>query len=109
MTFRVGVTRDLRTVDGEPCFGRRAFDVLEANADIEWEWLSEDPKEVTPEIAARYDGLHLNLPRVTSASLARSDCRLKVIARHGVGFDALVLTRQSPMATLRSPVSTSCE
>jgi len=67
VTFRVGVTRDLRTVDGEPCFGRRAFDVLAANADIKWEWLSEDPKEVTPEIAARYDGLHLNLPRVTAA------------------------------------------
>jgi D-3-phosphoglycerate dehydrogenase len=89
--FRVGVTRDLRSADGEPCFGRRAFDVLKANADIAWEWLSEDPKEVTPDIAARYDGLHLNLPRVTPASLARGDCRLKVVARHGVGFDTVDL------------------
>jgi D-3-phosphoglycerate dehydrogenase len=113
MTFFVGVTRDLRTVDGEPCFGRRAFDVLEANADIKWEWLSENPKEVTPEIAARYDGLHLNLPRVTSASLARSDCRLKVIARHGVGFDTVdidaatargIVVTNTPIA-VRRPVA----
>ena len=113
MTFRVGVTRDLRTVDAEPCFGRRAFDVLQANADIEWEWLSEDPKEVTPEIAARYDGLHLNLPRVSSASLARSDCRLKVIARHGVGFDTVdlhaatargIVVTNTPLA-VRRPVA----
>jgi D-3-phosphoglycerate dehydrogenase len=113
MTFRVGVTRDLRTVDGEPCFGRRAFDVLEANADIGWEWLSDDPKEVTPEIAARYDGLHLNLPRVTPASLARSDCRLKVIARHGVGFDTVdlhaatargIVVTNTPLA-VRRPVA----
>ena len=46
---------------------------------------------VTPDIAARYDGLHLNQPRVTSASLARSDCRLKVIARNGVGYDSVDL------------------
>jgi D-3-phosphoglycerate dehydrogenase len=113
MTFRVGVTRDLRTVDGEPCFGRRAFDVLKANADIKWEWLSEDPKEVTPDIAARYDGLHLNLPRVTPASLARSDCRLKVIARHGVGFDTVdldaatargIVVTNTPLA-VRRPVA----
>ncbi len=113
MTFRVGVTRDLRTVDGEPCFGRRAFDVLEANADIGWEWLSDDPKEVTPDIAARYDGLHLNLPRVTPASLARSDCRLKVIARHGVGFDTVdldaatargIVVTNTPLA-VRRPVA----
>ena len=113
MTFRVGVTRDLRSADAEPCFGRRAFDVLQANADIEWEWLSEDPKEVTPEIAARYDGLHLNLPRVSSASLARSDCRLKVIARHGVGFDTVdlhaatargIVVTNTPLA-VRRPVA----
>jgi D-3-phosphoglycerate dehydrogenase len=113
MTFRVGVTQDLRTVDAEPCFGRRAFDVLKANADIEWEWLAEDPKEATAEIAARYDGLHLNLPRVSSASLARSDCRLKVIARHGVGFDTVdlhaatargIVVTNTPLA-VRRPVA----
>ena len=43
--------------------------------------------EITPDIAARYDGLHLNTPTVTAASVAREDCRLRIIARNGVGFD----------------------
>ena len=101
--FRVGVTRDLRMADGEPCFGRPAFDVLAANADIAWEWLADDLKEVTPDIAARYDGLHLNLPRVSAQSLARGDCRLKVIARHGVGYDTVDL----PAATAKGIVVTN--
>src|SRR5258706_223803 len=91
MTFRIGVTRDLRLTNGEPCFGARAFDVLKANDDITWEWISETFDEVTPEIAARYDALHINLPRVTPASLAGDDCRLKIIARNGVGFDTVDL------------------
>jgi D-3-phosphoglycerate dehydrogenase len=89
MTFKVGITRDLLNARGEPCFNARALDVLEANRDIAWEWVKEDLCEVTPEIAQRYHGLHLNLPRVTPASVARADCRLKVIARNGVGYDTV--------------------
>ena len=92
MRFKIATTRDLRMADGGPAFGNRALAVLKANPDIEWEWVSEDLVEVTPDVAARYDGLHLNAPRVTPASLARPDCRLKVIARHGVGFDSVDLS-----------------
>lgn len=95
MAFKVGVTRDLMMADGQPCFGPRAFDVLKGNRDIAWEWLPEDVVEVTPDIAARYDGLHVNAPRVTSATLARSDCRLKIIARNGVGYDTVDLPAAS--------------
>ena len=92
MAFKVGVTRDLMTANGQPCFEERAFDVLHGNPEIAWEWLPEAIGEITPDIAARYDGLHLNTPRVTCASLARSDCRLKVIARNGVGYDTVDLS-----------------
>jgi phosphoglycerate dehydrogenase-like enzyme len=95
MPFKVGVTRDLMMADGEPCFGQRAFEVLRANPDIAWEWLSEDLTEVTPDVAARYDGLHVNAPRVSKATLARSDCRLKIIARNGVGYDTVDLAAAS--------------
>jgi phosphoglycerate dehydrogenase-like enzyme len=91
MTFKVGTTRDLMTADGQPCCGVRAFDVLKGNREIEWEWVPEDLDVMTPDIAARYDGLHLNAPRVTAATLARGDCRLKIIARNGVGFDTVDL------------------
>jgi phosphoglycerate dehydrogenase-like enzyme len=91
MTFKVGVTRDLMTDNGQPCFDPSVFEVLKGNPRIEWEWLESRIDVVTPDIAARYDGLHLNQPRVTSASLARGDCRLKVIARNGVGYDSVDL------------------
>ena len=47
MTFRVGVSRDLITASGDPCFNPAAFDELKANPEIEWEWLEECP-EITP-------------------------------------------------------------
>ena len=77
MTFRVGVTRDLITASGEPCFDPAAFDELAANPDIEWEWM-EDCAEITPDHCARYDAIHVNLPRVTAASVAREDRRVKI-------------------------------
>jgi phosphoglycerate dehydrogenase-like enzyme len=89
LTFKVGVTRDLLTASGGPCFAPSAFDVLAGNPDLEWEWVPEPLSEVTPEVAARYDGLHVNLPRVTRASVARADCRLRIVARNGVGFDSV--------------------
>ncbi len=91
MTFLVGVTRDLLRADGTPAFDARAFDELASNSDIRWEWIPEDVTEITPDIAARYDGLHVNLPRVTVATVARQDCRVKIIARNGVGFDSVDL------------------
>lgn len=91
MTFKVGITRDLLTAAGVPAFGDRALDELAANPAIAWEWLPEDVPEITPDIAARYDALHVNIPRVTAASVGRGDCRVKIIARNGVGYDSVAL------------------
>jgi D-3-phosphoglycerate dehydrogenase len=105
--FKVGVSRDLLTAAGVPCFDARAFGVLEANPGLSWEWLPEDLTEITPEVAARYDGLHVNLPKVTAASVGRSDCRLKIVARNGVGFDSVdvdALTRKGIVLT-NTPVA----
>lgn len=113
MAFKVGVTRDLKTSTGDPCFNPRAFAVLAGNPDISWEWIPEDLAEVTPEVAARYDALHVNLPRVTAASVARADCRVKIVARNGVGFDTVdvaalsargILVTNTPIA-VRRPVA----
>ena len=87
--LRVGITRDLLNPDGAPSFGRAALDVLEASPHVAWEWIPESPAEITPDIAARYDAIHLNGPRVTRAGIARADCRLKIVARHGVGYDSV--------------------
>ncbi|MFN3745401.1 MAG: 2-hydroxyacid dehydrogenase [Hyphomicrobiaceae bacterium] len=89
MTFKVGITRDLLDATGGPCFGARALDELSANPAIEWEWIPEALDVITPDVAARYDGLHVNLPRVTAESVGRADCRVKIIARNGVGYDSV--------------------
>ena len=46
-------------------------------------------REITADHAARYDALYVNLPRVPAAAVARADCRLRVVARHGVGYDSV--------------------
>lgn len=113
MTFRVASTRDLMTRTGHAAFEERAFDELTANPEIAWEWLPETVTEITPEIAARYDGLHLNAPRLTADSIARDDCRLKIVARNGVGFDSVdvaacaakgIVVTNTPLA-IRRPVA----
>lgn len=113
MAFRIATTRDLLKGDGTPAFAVGAFEELARNPDIDWEWLPEDVTEITPDIAARYDGLHVNMPMVTAASVAREDCRLKIVARNGVGFDTVdvaacaargVLVTNTPYA-IRRPVA----
>ncbi len=113
MTFMVGATRDLRLANGDACFGSAAFDVLRKNDTITWEWLPQEIDDVTPEIAARYDALHINLPRVTPKSVAGNDCRLKIVARNGVGFDTVdlaaatakgIVVTNTPLA-VRRPVA----
>lgn len=87
--FCLGISRDVLDGTGEPSFGRRALDVLAEHPALEWEYIPEDLAEVTPEVAARYDGLYLNTPKVTRASVGRGDCRVRIVARHGVGYDSV--------------------
>lgn len=110
--FRVGVTRDLLTATGEPCFNPAAFDELKANPAIEWEWL-EPCEAITADHAAAFDALHVNLPRVGADVVSRPDLRLKIVARNGVGYDTVdvpalaaqgVLTTNTPFA-IRRPVA----
>ncbi len=87
--FRLGISRDVLDAAGEPSFGRRALDVLAEHPALQWEYVPEHLAEVTPEVSARYDGLYVNTPKVTRASVGRGDCRVRIVARHGVGFDSV--------------------
>jgi D-3-phosphoglycerate dehydrogenase len=87
--FRVGLTRDILDSRGEPAFGRAALSILEGAPSIDWEYLPAVVPEVSPEHAARYDALYVNIARVPAAAVARPDCRLRVVARHGVGYDTV--------------------
>jgi phosphoglycerate dehydrogenase-like enzyme len=114
MTFRVGISRDLLNSAGEFSFGQQHLQVLDAARDIlRWEMLPPDLGEVTPEIARGFDALYINTPKFSSRSLG-PDRRLKIVARHGVGFDSVdvsaltqagVLLTNTPLA-VRRPVAT---
>jgi phosphoglycerate dehydrogenase-like enzyme len=112
--FRVGITRDILDSHGEPAFGHTALAVLDNAPNVEWEYLPEVVREFTPEHAARYDALYVNMARTPASAVARPDCRLRVIARHGVGYDSVdvpamtkagILVTNTPMAMPR-PVAT---
>ena len=113
MTFRLGITRDLLTSDGSPSFGLGPLELLKQEQHIAWEFIDETVTEITPDIMARYDGLHVNSPAVTTRSIARSDCRVRLVSRHGVGYDSVdvaalaakgILTTNTPIA-VRRPVA----
>lgn len=89
MNFRIGLTRDLIKADGNPSFGSGPLAILDKAPGVQWEVIPEAVDEISPEIAARYDGLYVNAPRVTRASVARADCRVRIVARHGVGYDSV--------------------
>ena len=113
--FRVGISRDVLDSRGEPSFGRAALKLLDDAPSLEWDYLPAGVREVTPDHAARYDALYVNMVRTPASAVAREDCRLRVVARHGVGYDSVdvpamtragVIVTNTPTAMPR-PVATT--
>jgi phosphoglycerate dehydrogenase-like enzyme len=113
MSFRVGVTSDILDAKGEPSFGPEPLKAL-AVPGLEWEWLPKGLREITAAQAAAYDALYVNSPRVPAAAVAGPELRLKLVSRHGVGYDSVdvpamssagVLVTNTPNAVPR-PVAT---
>ena len=111
--FKVGITGDLLDAKGEPVFGREPLAALQAPG-IECTWLPKDLREIGPAEAAAFDALYVNAPRVPAAAVAGSGVRVKLISRHGVGYDSVdvpamseagVLVSNTPNAVAR-PVAT---
>src|SRR5262245_55932752 len=113
--FRVGLVPDLLDAAGNPTFGADPLAILDDAQEIERVWLPERHKEIPAALALEYDALYLTQQRVTRASVARAaEGRLKVIARHGVGYDSVdvpamteggVIVTNTPFA-IRRPVAT---
>jgi len=101
-SFRVGLPRDILDSRGEPAFGRAALRILDDARDLEWEYLPTIVPAVDADHAARYDAIYVNTARVPEAAVARTDCRLRVVARHGVGYDTVdvpAMTRAGVLVT----------
>ena len=113
MVFKLGLSKDLLDASGNPSFGSGPMEILDKEAGIEYEFLPESVSEITPDIMASYDGLYVNSPQVTAHSVSRADCRVKIVARHGVGYDSVdvkaladkgIITTNTPVA-VRRPVA----
>lgn len=112
--IRVGLSPDLLTSAGTPTFGTGPLALLDDCPGIAWEVLAPPVAAIDADIAARYDALYVNTPTVGADSVARGDRRLKLVARHGVGYDTVdvtamtragVLVTNTP-AAVRRPVAT---
>ncbi len=113
MKFKLGIVRDVLNAAGEPSFGKPALEVLKRNPALAWEYTAAAVREITPDLAAQYDALYVNSSRVSAATVARGDCRLRIVARHGVGYDSVdvralsakgILLTNTPLA-VRRPVA----
>ncbi len=89
MRLKVGISGDLLNEDNIPCFGNDALIKLKERNDIDIVWMDKAIQEITEEMASKYDAILLNLPKATAKSISRNDCKLKIIARFGVGFDSV--------------------
>ncbi len=112
-TFKLGIMCDVLNAAGEPSFGNAALEVLKGNPALEWEYTPEPVSEITPELAARYDGIYVISARVTAATVAGKDCRTRIFARHGIGYDSVdvaamsakgIVVTNTPVA-IRRPVA----
>ena len=98
--FRVGLTRDLLTAAGEPSFGAAPLERLNGSRDVEWEYLPERIDAIGPVEAAKYDAIYVASARVPRAVAEAPDLRVKLIARHGVGFDSVDVPAMSARGVL---------
>lgn len=110
-SWRVGLSRDLLDAAGRPSFGEAPLERVE----FEYRWLEASYPEFPGELAREYDALYVNSARVSAQTVAPArEGRLKVIARHGVGYDSVdvaaldaagVVLLNTPHA-VRRPVAT---
>jgi phosphoglycerate dehydrogenase-like enzyme len=114
MAFRVALTSDLLDSRGEPTFGRAPLETLQSASGVELDWLPVGTRAITPEHAAAYDALYVNSLKVDARVIDTPNLRLKLVSRHGVGYDSVdvpamtragVLVANTPNAVPR-PVAT---
>lgn len=111
---RIGLTADLFDSSGKPIFGSEALSMLDARG-LAYDIFPPDGGVLAPPQLAAYDALFVGAAKVSEQALAEDTGRLKVIARNGVGYDALdipALTRRGILVTntplaVRYPVATT--
>ncbi len=98
---QVGLSADLFDTNGRPMFGDSPLSLF-SDAGIAWDILPLAAGELPPAAFTDYEALLVGGSRVTEKELAREGGRLRIIARNGVGYDAVdtaALTRRGILLT----------
>jgi len=93
MTFRnstVGISTDLLKADGKAFLESKLIDRLRSMG-VEFSEVKSIAGEIDPEAVAYCDAILVGAPKINRNTL-KNDCgRLRIVARNGVGYDALDL------------------
>ena len=91
MQFNIGISSDLLTNEGKPCFGTQPLDALYKNKQIFIEWMDSDLQVLSEKETSIYDAILLNSPKLTKESINPKNNKLKIVSRFGVGYDSVDL------------------
>ncbi len=91
MQFTIGISGDLLTDKGNPCFGNQPLASLYKEKQIFIEWMEPNIKILSEKETSKYDAILLNSPKLTRDSINPKNNRLKIVSRFGVGYDSVDL------------------
>ena len=91
MQFILGITGDLLTNEGNPCFGLQPLEALYKEKKILVEWMDPSIQILSEKETTKYDAILLNSPRLTKESISPKNNKVKIVSRFGVGYDSVDL------------------
>ena len=91
MQFTLGISGDLLTNDGNPCFGEEPLRLLYKEKKILCEWMEPSIQVLSEKETSKYDAILLNSPKLTKDSINPKINKLKIVSRFGVGYDSVDL------------------
>ncbi|MDA9714730.1 hypothetical protein N9U67_00705 [bacterium] len=91
MQFILGISGDLLTNEGNPCFGVEPLEALYKEKKILVEWMDPSIKILSEKETTKYDAILLNSPRLNKESINPKNNKVKIVSRFGVGYDSVDL------------------
>jgi phosphoglycerate dehydrogenase-like enzyme len=88
--FKVGLTRDFLTPEGNLVYKSIGLDILDDEGNIEYEFLKENRSPITPDIIKGYNTI-ISLAPTYNAKSFQGITGLQAICRFGVGYDMVDL------------------
>ena len=116
MQFTLGISGDLLTKEGNPCFGEKPLEALYKEKKICVEWMEPSIQILSEKETSKYDAILLNSPRLTKESINPKNIKVKIVSRFGVGYDSVdlnvlkknkIILTNTPNA-VRRPVAVAC-